>query len=89
VEDEQFRDDRDDGTRALGIGDATAGEVSRRGRATLAQIKDSKRVRGPFAYDQWVAERMTDASPVQNLVRIRLEVVQVLEQVVLVLASNR
>ena len=71
------------------IGDGTAGQVSPRGRAALAQIKDSKRVRGPFVYDQWSAASMTDASPVQNLVRIRLEVVQVLEQMVLVFASNR
>ena len=80
---------RDHCTRALGTGDAAPGHVSPRDRTALAQIKDSKRARGPFVCDQWSGDNMKDASPVQNLVRIRLEVVRVLEQVVRVLASNR
>jgi hypothetical protein len=51
--------------------------------ATWDQIKESKWLWEPFLYDQRpLQEATTDASPVQNLVRIHLEVVEVLERMV-------
>jgi len=51
--------------------------------ASWDQIKESKWLWEPFLYDQRpLKEATTDASPVQNLVRIHLEVVEVLERMI-------
>jgi len=51
--------------------------------ATWDQIKESKWLWEPFLYDQRpLKEATTVAFPVQNLVRIHLEVVEVLERMI-------
>ena len=54
-----------------------------------AVLKDSNWVREPFVHDQWLWEGATDASPVQNRVRIHLEAVEVPKRVAPVAEDNR
>ena len=76
------------GSRTV-IGRSNSTTVQQTDDGDRVVLKDSNWVRELFVHDQWLWEGATDASPVQNRVRIHLEAVEVPKRVAPVAEDNR